>query len=172
MSDGQSGATDLEAAGWRLDLAADGDELHLEHEETGSTYVLDDQGNLTVPGGTASGDVEELQSTLAAAIENGHDTADSDDLADVQEERCSVECDQETGVLSLSAAERIELDAGEIELTGQAAVTVSSPTRVALEGKGQVDVSSDGQLNLTSSGLGTLDASGPLQISGAIVQIN
>lgn len=170
MSERQSGENDLEAAGWRLDLAADGDELHLEHVDTGSTYVLDDQGNLTVPGGDVAGDVDELQETLAAALENGHATADQD--ADVQEERCGVECDQETGVLSLSADQRIELEAAEIELSGRTAVNLSSQDTVAVEGKGRVDVSSDGQLDLTSSGLGRLNATGPLQITGALVQIN
>ncbi len=68
----------------------------------------------------------------------------------------SVELDGPDGTVTVSARDTIRLEATTIELDADA----------------QVSVQSDGQLRIETSGVGRLEAAGPLQLRGALIQLN
>jgi uncharacterized protein involved in type VI secretion and phage assembly len=84
----------------------------------------------------------------------------------------SVEIDAVKNSISLSADQKISMEAPTIELSADGKVDVSSDGKVDISGKGQAAVSSKGQLKLEASGIAKLDADGIAKISGALVQIN
>ncbi len=84
----------------------------------------------------------------------------------------TVELDKSGGEVSISGQQKISLEAPKIEMKADNKISGSAKSKVEFEGKGEVSISSKGKLTLESSGLGKLEASGPLQVKGAIVQIN
>lgn len=84
----------------------------------------------------------------------------------------SVTMDAVKNSISISAQQKISLEAPTIELSADAKIDVSSNGKIDVSGKGQANVSSKGQLNLESNGLMGIDATGPLTIRGAIIQLN
>lgn len=136
----------LEAGGWRLDHDDDADELWLEHLDSGATYVLDAEGQLTVVGEEApSGELRELQATLAAAM-----AEDEQDGANVNARGpagCAVKCESN----------------GEVTIESNQKITMDAPT---------VEVSAQAKLDLASNGTAEVSSSGPLTLQGAIIQLN
>lgn len=84
----------------------------------------------------------------------------------------TIEMDGKGGKINVTADKEINLKAKKINLTAKQKVDISAKQTVKVTANTKVNVSSKGQLQLKSSGMGKLQASGPLQIKGAIVQIN
>lgn len=83
-----------------------------------------------------------------------------------------LEMDSVNNSVSISANQELSLEAPTIELSADAEVNIESNGSVAISGDAQAEVSSKGQLNLESNGLMGIDATGPLTIQGAIIQLN
>jgi hypothetical protein len=130
MAGDHPGTADYEGAGWRVELGPAGEQLTVEHPESGRAFVLDADGGLTVPGeGAVGADLSALQSTLSAALEGevedgpGHgdgQAATNDDEA----ANCTIECDESTGEITLSSSSKIELDAPSVDVTADGVLTL------------------------------------------------
>lgn len=131
MSDDRTDEYDVVEAGWGLSIEADGDELHVEHIESATTYVIGDDGSLTVPGGNPpDGNLHELQGALASALDDeGQEAA-----APAGTAQCSIECDEETGEVTIRSRSSITLEAPDIQVRSTGNATVESNGVLALEG--------------------------------------
>lgn len=84
----------------------------------------------------------------------------------------SIEMDSNAGSVGIKANTEISLEAPTIELAADGEITIESSGKLDMSGDAQTSVSSKGQLNVESTGIMGIDASGPLQIQGAIIQLN
>ena len=74
--------------------------------------------------------------------------------------------------IEISAKQELTLAAPTIELSADAELKLASKGKIDVSGDAQTSVASKGQLNLESNGLMGIDATGPLTIKGAIIQLN
>jgi hypothetical protein len=145
MSGGEESPSDI---GWDFEVDATAGELHLEHAESGTEYILDADGGLRVPGDANIGsELDELQETLTAALpaEKGTYKAMADGG---QTGRCNIECDETTG-----------------------AVTIESDTDISMESGGTISLAAP-QIELSADGNVTMDANGVLTLEGALIELN
>lgn len=84
----------------------------------------------------------------------------------------SIEMDSNAGEIGIEANAEISLSAPTIELSADGEITIDSSGTLEASGDAQTSVSSKGQLNVESNGIMGIDANGPLQIQGAIIQLN
>ncbi len=84
----------------------------------------------------------------------------------------AVELDATSGEISLSATDTIRLEASTIELDAENAVDIEATREVSVDSNTTVSITSSGQLQIETSGLGKLESAGPLQLKGAIIQLN
>lgn len=130
MSDG--GDT-IDAGGWRLEVDRDAEEIHVEHAESGNEYVLDADGGLRVPDDGAVGDdLDALRETLAGALgePSRRAVADGGQAAG----NCTVECDENTGEVTIESDTKIRMEAPMIEIEATGSTTVSTDGVLTLEG--------------------------------------
>jgi len=129
-----------EDIGWQIDIDDEAEELRLEHAGSGSVYRLDAEGGLRVPGEGpedlegAGEALQDLQSTLASALEAEQQRSDASAASEPAQSSCRVECNQ------------------------QGEVVIESPTRISLEAP-HIDISAGAQLTTTSAGVLTLQGS-------------
>jgi uncharacterized protein involved in type VI secretion and phage assembly len=83
-----------------------------------------------------------------------------------------MEMDSNAGEVSVSADEKISLDAKKIELSATKKVDISSNSKVTVSGNGEVDVSGSTNLKLSSGANGKLECGAILEVKGALVKIN
>lgn len=142
--------TTVEAVGWRVTVQPDAGEIRLEHEATGSVYVLEGDGGLRVPGGADAGvDPATVRAAIGEALASAETGPASTGRAGQrgralpdggQATGCTVECDDATGEVIIESDTKISLDA---------------PV---------VDIAASGNMDVTSSGL--------LTLQGSIVKVN
>ncbi|MFQ3283946.1 MAG: hypothetical protein ACI9TI_000813 [Natronomonas sp.] len=138
----------LGGIGWEFDVDSTTGEIHLEHTESGSAYILDADGGLRVPGNVDVGsELGALQETLTAALR-----ADGPEHRAVtdggQAGRCNIECDETTGE-----------------------VTIESETDISMKSGGTISLAAP-QIELSADGNATVDANGVLTLQGALVELN
>jgi hypothetical protein len=138
----------LGGTGWDFDVDATTGELHLEHAESGTTYILDADGGLRVPGDTDVGsELDALRKTLTAALNS--DGAEHEAVTDGgRTGRCNIECDETTGE-----------------------VTIESATNISMESEGTISFDAS-QIELSADGNATVDANGVLTLQGALIELN
>lgn len=170
----------LDGTPWALAVDEEAGELHIEHDESGDSYVFDEEGNLRVPGdGDVDGPLHEVRDALAAAL------AEGDDEPQTSDGTCTVACDEETGELRLASEEGITLDAPVIDvnagedLNATAGSVDLETTDVTFTGTQQTTVRSRSKLTIESPvieastrGLMRLSATGPMTIEGALINLN
>lgn len=83
-----------------------------------------------------------------------------------------VEMDSQSGEISISAQSKIQMDAPEIELTGDTSVDITSKRDLNMSSTGQTNLSSKGSLNLKSNGLIDVESAGITSIKGSLIQLN
>lgn len=137
-----------EEIGWEFEVDPAGDELYLEHAASDTTYVLDAEGGLRVPGEADVGsELNTLRETLTAPLR-----ADGDEREAVtdggQTGPCSIECDETTGE-----------------------VTIESDADISLESRGTISLDAS-QIELSADGNAVVDASGVLTLQGALIKLN
>jgi hypothetical protein len=173
----------LEETPWNLAVDDEAEELHIEHGESGDTYVFDAEGNLRVPGdGDVDGTLREVRDALASALPDG---TQGDTHEDVSGDGCSVECDSETGELRLRSDEGITLNAPTVDIDPEQELSVSTnafdvlASQVSIESRGETTIDANSGLNLTTSATLALDgglveatASGPMTLQGALIKLN
>ena len=116
------------ALGWRLDVDEAAGELRLEHAASETTYVLDADGGLHVPGDAdVEADLEALRETLAPRREG-------EAMTDGSGSRCAVECDEATGEVTIESDSKISLSAPTIELASRGNLSVDASGVLTLEG--------------------------------------
>lgn len=144
----------LEALGWQVEVDREDGELTFTHYRSGATIVLDAEGNLTVPGdGDVGGEIDELQSLLASALEE-YGSPEPPQI-------CGIDCDEQ---VTIASAEGIALDAPTIEL--------AADTQVLVHSEGSIGMDSSGSMVLQSSGNLTAEASAVMTLDGALLQLN
>lgn len=100
------------------------------------------------------------------------DASGSESVAIEDKAGNSLEMDSNAGEVAIEANTELSLSAPTIELSADGELTVDSSGTLEMSGDAQTKVSSKGQLNVESTGIMGIDASGPLQIQGAIIQLN
>lgn len=158
MSDQQ---TDFAALGWRCAVDPESEQLHLEHAESDTSYVVDADGNLTVPGGgSVDGALEDLQATLSSALAggsaDGHEETVDASAAAAQSANCSIDCDSATG---------------EVTIESDASITLDAPT-IEIDAGSQLELSSAGQLTLAGTAAAEMTSNGVLTLDGALIRLN
>lgn len=129
-----------EDIGWQIDVDEEAEELRLEHPASGSIYRLDAEGGLRVPGDgpedvEAAGEaLQELQATLASALDVEQQHSDASAASESAQSTCQVECTQR----------------GEVVIESDTKISLAAPN---------IDISADAQLTTTSAGLLTLQGS-------------
>lgn len=130
MSDG--GDT-IDAGGWRLEVDRGSEEIHLEHPESGNEYVLDADGGLRAPGDGEVGDeLGALRETLAGALDGTERRAVADGGQTAG--NCTVECDENTGEVTIESDTKIRMEAPVIEIEATGNTTVRTEGVLTLEG--------------------------------------
>lgn len=125
----------LAALGWRFDVDADAGELHLEHAASGTHYVLDAAGGLRVPGdAAAAGDVAELQKTLASALDASTDDREAVPDGGQSTGRCTIECDETTGEVTIESDTKISMQAPTIDVSASGNTTIDTNGVLTLQG--------------------------------------
>ncbi|MDS0260501.1 phage baseplate assembly protein V [Haloarcula sp. S1CR25-12] len=84
----------------------------------------------------------------------------------------SITLDSGSGSVEVDANSEIALSADDIAIDGSNSVEINSNGGIYLNSNGQMTFSSSGKFDLNSSGLMNVNATGPLQIKGAIIQLN
>jgi len=129
MADLNDGAID--GMGWTVAVDPGTGEVRLDHE-SGSSYVLEGDGDVRMPGEGEIGEaVHGLQATMAGAIEEHGGGGLS--TAAIETDTCTVRRDDATGEIV------IESDVG---------ITMAAPT-IDVEGRGPIDISSPGQVTVS-----------------------
>ncbi len=130
MSDG---GKSFDAVGWRANVEPDAGEIRLEHDATGSVYVLDADGGLRVPGEANAGvDPAAVQAALESAVEAGPPRRAMADGG--QSGRCAVECDEATGEVTIESDTKISLDAPVVDIASGSNTSVTSSGVLTLRG--------------------------------------
>jgi hypothetical protein len=141
----------LDSAGWQLDVDPDSGELHLEHDDSGRSYVLGADGGIRVPGSDDVGaELRALQAALEPPQEEGSASQQGellDSPEEVLEARAGVDAQAETSSETCTVA--CDEETGEATIRGATAITVRSPV-VDVSARKRVDVSSVGGVNVTS----------------------
>lgn len=137
----------LKDIGWELYVDEEAEELHIEHAESGDSYVFDADGNLRVSGNEVdASEIRKLRETLSSAL--SVDSGEDGLLENILEsDTCRIECD-DAGTLSIEADRKISVEAPQLELSG----------------KSNVDISANGSA--------TIDASGILTLNGSVIKLN
>ncbi|ELZ08808.1 hypothetical protein C478_18031 [Natrinema thermotolerans DSM 11552] len=101
------------------------------------------------------------------------DSGDSETIV-VRDEKGdnSLAIDSGKGTVKVDAKKEIELSAKNISINGKKSVDISGNKGVTVKSKGQMKLSSKAKFDIKSSGLMSVNATGPLQIKGAIIQLN
>lgn len=101
------------------------------------------------------------------------DSSDSETIV-VRDEKNdnSIALDSGSGSVSIDAKKEINLSAKNINITGKKGVTISGNKKVQVKSKGQMKLSSKAKFDIKGNGLMSVNATGPLQIKGAIIQLN
>lgn len=89
-----------------------------------------------------------------------------------KDEKNSVTIDSGKGSVQVDADKEIKLSAKNISLNAKQSVDISGNSKVNLKSKGQMKLSSKAKLDIKSNALMSVNATGPLQIKGAIIQLN
>lgn len=127
------GGERVDAAGWRVAVDRDAEELHLEHAESGSEYVLDADGGLRVPGEDDVGDeLGTLREALVGALGEPSRRAVAD--GGQTGANCTVECDENTGEVTIESDTKIRMAAPAIEIESSGNTTVRTDGVLTLEG--------------------------------------
>lgn len=142
----------------------DGDNDHKEvRSRSGHRLTFDDDER--------SGGVEIETDAGHTIVLDDSDGGESVSIEDESGEN-RIELDPTEGKVTIEAGDTLCLSARNVEVDADSTVAVSGREAVQIDSEARVDVSSKGQLTLESNGLGTLEAAGPLNIRGAIIQIN
>jgi hypothetical protein len=150
----------LEELGWGIELDEDRGEISLVHSETENEFVLDDQGNLTVPGDEDVGDdLRELHSLLTSALEAYSDPAS----------RCSIDCEEP---VRIESGERIALEAPEIVVDAGNTLDLSAGGAFDMSAGSTLGLSAEGALDMISGGNMNAESGGVLSLQGALLQLN
>ena len=84
----------------------------------------------------------------------------------------SLAIDSGKGSVKVDAKKELELSAQNITINGTKSVDISGNKGVTVQSKGQLKLSSKATFDIKSNGLMSVNATGPLQIKGAIIQLN
>lgn len=84
----------------------------------------------------------------------------------------SVKLDSNKGSVEVDAKKKIDLSAKKINIKGKQNVKITGNKGIDISSKGQLNLSSKAKLAINSSGLMKVNATGPLQLKGAIIQLN
>lgn len=129
--------TPLHAFGWRVTVDAAEGKLYLEHAETDTTYVLDADGGLQLSGepGVEDG-LDTLLETLAGVDDDGAEReTERGALTDGgSTANCTLECDENTGEVTIESDSRITLDAPVIEISSRAQMSLQAGGVLSLDG--------------------------------------
>ena len=122
--------------GWRITVDATEGKLQLEHVETDTTYVLDADGGLQLAG---EPDVEDgldaLRETLAAVDGGAEPGAERTALTDGgSAANCTLECDEDTGEVTIESDTRITLDAPVVEISSRGELSIQAGGVLSLDG--------------------------------------
>jgi hypothetical protein len=127
----------LHELGWRIEVDTAEGELYLEHAETDTTYVLDADGGLRFAGepDIESG-LDALWETLAAVDDGDAEPgAERTALTDGgSATNCTLECDENTGEVTIRSDTRITLDAPVIEMASRGTMSLQASGVLSLEG--------------------------------------
>ncbi|WP_396613701.1 phage baseplate assembly protein V (plasmid) [Haloferax sp. S1W] len=101
------------------------------------------------------------------------DSGDSETIV-VRDEKNdnSLAIDSGSGSVKVDAKKEIELSAQNIKINGKKSVKITGNKGIKVASKGQMKLSSKAKLDIKSSGLMSVNATGPLQIKGALIQLN
>jgi hypothetical protein len=157
----------LAGTGWELSVDEQAGELRLEHIDSGTTYIFDSEGNLRVPGDEDVGEeLQTLQELLSSALAGS--TEQTNQQTDTP---CSIDCDDETGTLSIEAPTKIELEAPNIEIAADSTLDLSSMGDTTISTQANLALSSEATLSMRSA-IHRAQSSGPLTLEGAIIELN
>jgi hypothetical protein len=126
------------STGWQLVSDPEAGAVHLEHVDSGHSYVLDDEGGVRVPGSEdIGGELRALRSTIASEREDSTTVTGSgiDTQAEISAETCTVQCDGETGEVTIRGATVISVDAPVVDVSGRERVDVRSVGGVNVTGE-------------------------------------
>lgn len=84
----------------------------------------------------------------------------------------SIAIDSGKGSVKIDAKKQIDLSAQTVKINGEKSVKISGNKGIDLQSNGQMKLSSKAKLDIKSNGLMSVNATGPLQIKGAIIQLN
>jgi uncharacterized protein involved in type VI secretion and phage assembly len=84
----------------------------------------------------------------------------------------SIALDSDNGSIKIDANKEIDLSAKNITLNAKKSVDISGNSKINIKSKGQMKLSSKAKLDIKSNALMGINATGPLQIKGAIIQLN
>jgi hypothetical protein len=129
--------TSLHELGWRITVDTTEGNLYLEHAETDTTYVLDADGGLQLAGEPDIEDgLDALRETLAA-VDNGDTEVEAGQTALTDggsAANCTLECDENTGEVTIESDTRITLDAPVIEMSSQGQMSLQASGVLSLNG--------------------------------------
>ncbi len=130
MSDRRDG---LEKIGWEIDPDGEAGEVHLEHVDSGRTYVLGSRGEIRVPGeGSVGEELRELREALASEADPDGQGAMTESSVGVAPS--GIERDADTDAVTIESDTSISLAAPTIDVAGIDPVEVSSPGGVTVSG--------------------------------------
>lgn len=125
---------EFEAVGWRFALDQDAEEMHIEHEGSDTSLVLDDTGDLRMASDQhLDGELTELHSILAAALEDAAAEGGPDSVQ-AQTSGCRVECDQSTGAVVIESDTKVTIDAPQIELSAAGTLDIEANGILSIQG--------------------------------------
>lgn len=89
-----------------------------------------------------------------------------------EDETNAITLDASSDTVAIEAGKDLELSAQNITLNGDKKVKIKGGTDVDITSKNKVSLSGNAKVDVKSSGLMNVDATGPLAIKGAIIQLN
>lgn len=101
------------------------------------------------------------------------DSGDSETIV-VRDEKDdnSIAIDSGSGSVTIDAKKQIDLSAENVRISGKKSVEITGNKGVDVTSNGKLKLSSKAKFDIKSSGLMSVNATGPLQIKGAIIQLN
>lgn len=121
------------ATGWQLVSDPENGEVHLEHVDSGRSYVLDDGGGVRESDGDAA-DEPTTTETVTSSGETVVDQSETNTAVETNTETCTVQCG-ETGVATIHGAASISVDAPVVDVSARTRVDVSSGGGVNITGE-------------------------------------